>query len=73
MLSIILLTAFIIVGIRMIPLIFKLTWGIAKIVCSFLLLPLLAIGLIYIGLVYFAVPVLVILGLAVLVGCLAKA
>ena len=73
MLSIIMLTVLIIVGIKMIPLLFKLTWGIARIVCSFLLLPLLAIGLIYVGLVYFAVPVLIVLGLAVLVGCLAKA
>ena len=35
------------------------TWGIAKIFCTFLLLPMLIVGLIYVGLVYFAVPIIV--------------
>ena len=73
MLSIIMFATLIFVGLKMIPVIFKLTWEIAKIVCTFLLLPLIIIGLIYVGLVCFAVPVLVILGLAILVGYLAKA
>jgi len=73
MFTIIMLVVLIFVGLKLIPLIFRVTWGIAKIVCTFLLLPLLVIGLIYVGLVYFAVPVLIILGLAAVVGCLAKA
>lgn len=70
---IIMLSALIFVGLKMVPLIFRLTWRIVKVVCTFLLLPLLIIGLVYVGLVYFAVSVLVILGLAVVVGCLVKA
>lgn len=73
MFTIIMLVALSFVGLKMVPLIFKVTWGIAKIVCTFLLLPLLVIGLIYVRLVYFSIPVLVILGLTVVVGCLAKA
>lgn len=73
MFTIIMLVALIFIGVKMVPLIFRVTWGIVKIVCTFLLLPLLIVGFVYVGLVYFAIPVLVILGLAVVVGCLARA
>lgn len=44
------------------------TWGIAKIICTFLLLPVLIVGLIYVGLVSFAVPIIVTV-IAVLLVC----
>lgn len=44
------------------------TWGIAKMICTFLLLPLIIVGLIYVGLVCFAVPIIVTV-VAVLLVC----
>lgn len=38
---------------------FRATWGIAKIFCTFLLLPVLILGLIYVCLASFAVPIIV--------------
>lgn len=40
----------------------KATWGIAKLVCTVLLLPLFLVGLVLAGLIYVAVPVLLIVG-----------
>lgn len=40
----------------------KATWGIAKLVCTVLLLPLFLVGLVLAGLMYVAVPVLLIAG-----------
>lgn len=40
----------------------KATWGIAKLVCTVLLLPLFLVGLVLAGLMYVAVPVLLIVG-----------
>jgi hypothetical protein len=45
----------------------KLTWGIARILCSVLFLPALLLVLVYVGLMYVAVPVLVIVGILVLI------
>jgi hypothetical protein len=45
----------------------KLTWGIAKILCSVLFLPALLLALVYVGLMYVAVPVLIVAGILVLI------
>lgn len=45
----------------------KMAWGIAKFVCTVILLPLFLIGLVLVGLMYVAVPILLIAGIAVLV------
>lgn len=42
----------------------KAAWGISKIVCTVVLLPLVLIGLVFVGLIKLAVPVLLILGVA---------
>ena len=47
------------VALKVLVLGIRATWGIAKIICTFLLLPMLIVGLIYVGLVYFAVPIIV--------------
>ena len=45
----------------------KVTWGVAKILCFVLLLPVLLIGLVCVGLIYIALPILVVAGIVVLV------
>ena len=45
----------------------KATWGIAKLVCTVLLLPLFLVGLVFAGLMYVAVPVLLIMGIVALI------
>jgi hypothetical protein len=49
----------------------KLTWGIAKILCTVLLIPACLIGLVCVGMIYAAIPLLIILGIIVLIGSLA--
>lgn len=51
---------------KLIMLAFKATWGIAKIVCSIVLLPALLIILAVCGLIYVALPILVIVGIITL-------
>lgn len=46
----------------------KMTWGIAKFVCSVLLFPLFLVRLVCIGMIYVAIPVLIIVGIVVLIG-----
>ncbi len=41
----------------------KTAWGISKIVCTVVLLPIVLIGLVVIGLIKLAVPILVIIGI----------
>ncbi|MDO4555814.1 MAG: hypothetical protein Q4B70_11800 [Lachnospiraceae bacterium] len=48
---------------KLILLALRATWGIAKILTSFVLLPIVLIGLLLSGLVHIAVPVLVIVGI----------
>lgn len=57
---------------KMIFLGIKMTWGIAKLVCVVVLLPVLLIGLVCVGLIYIALPVLVIAGIVVLVRGIAE-
>jgi hypothetical protein len=53
---------------KMIVLGLKLAWGLARLVCSVLLLPALLIGLVYVGLMYVAVPILVVAVILLLIG-----
>lgn len=51
----------------------KLTWGIAKFVCTVLLFPLLMIGLVAVGLIYLAVPILIVAGIFVMIRAVVSA
>ena len=51
----------------------KAAWGIAKILCTVLLLSLFLFGLVCVGLVYLAIPILIIAGICALIGGLAEA
>ena len=51
----------------------KLTWGIAKFVCTVLLFPLFMIGLVAIGLIYLAVPILIVAGIFVMIRAVVSA
>ena len=73
MLTIIFAVALIWVAGKMLVLGIRAAWGIAKILCTVLLLPLLILGLAYIGLVYIAIPILVIAGIVALIGSLVTA
>ena len=44
----------------------KLTWGIAKFVCTVLLFPLFVICLVGIGFIYLAIPILIIAGIVIM-------
>lgn len=52
---------------RLVGLAIRMAWGITKLVCSFLLLPLILIGLVFAGLIYLALPILIIVGIVSLV------
>ena len=46
----------------------KVSWGLAKILCTVVLLPLVLIGLVIAGLIYIAIPVLLIIGIVALIS-----
>lgn len=73
MLNIIFVAALILVAVKMLIWGIKAAWGIAKVLCTVLLLPLLILGFAWIGLMYIAVPVLIIAGIVALVGGLVTA
>ena len=63
MLSIIFLVALAWVTWKFFVLGLKLTWGIAKFVCTVLLFPLFMVCLVGVGLIYLAIPILIIAGI----------
>ncbi len=73
MLTIIFIIALIWVAWKMLILGLKAAWGLAKIFAAVVLLPLFIIGLACIGLFYVAIPILIIAGIASLVGGLIEA
>lgn len=73
MLTIIFIIALIWVAWKMLILGIKAAWGIAKILAAVVLLSLFIIGLACIGLFYIAIPILIIAGIASLVGGLIEA
>ena len=66
MLSIIFLVALAWVTWKFFVLGLKLTWGIAKFVCTVLLFPLFMICLVGVGLIYLAIPILIIAGIIIM-------
>ena len=64
-----LLFIFLIFGVfgKLIGLAFRATWGITKIFFRLIFLPVVLIGLVLAGLMYIALPLLVVIGIAVLV------
>lgn len=72
MISTIFTIAFVAVALRFLLFFVKVTWEVAKGFWMILLIPLFIILLLYVGLAYFAVPILVILGLAFLISKLIK-
>lgn len=68
MLTIIFVVALIWVAWKMLVLGIKAAWGIAKVLCTVLLLPAFLFGLMCVGLLYIALPILVIVGIVALIG-----
>ena len=66
MLTIIFFAALMWVTWKVLVLSLKLTWGIAKIVCTVLLFPLFVICLVGVGFLYLAIPILIIAGLIIM-------
>ncbi len=64
-----LLFIFLMIGVfgKLIGLAFRATWGITKIFFRLIFLPVILIGLVMAGLMYIALPLLVVIGIAVLV------
>lgn len=73
MLTVIFVIALIWVAWKMLVLGIKAAWGIAKILCTVLLLPAFLFGLVCVGLLYIAIPMLVIVGIIALIGGAVKA
>lgn len=73
MLTIIFVIALVWVAWKMLVWGIKAAWGIAKIICTVLLLPLFLFGLVCVGLIYLAIPILIIAGVCALIGGLADA
>lgn len=73
MLTIVLTIALVWVAVKMLIWGLRAAWGIAKILCIAILLPLLIYWLAYIGLFYIAIPILVITGIISLIGKLVTA
>ena len=73
MLTIIFLVALVWVTWKFFVLGLKLTWGIAKFVCTVLLFPLCLICLVGVGLIYLAVPILIIAGIIIMLKSVVSA
>ncbi|MCM1232935.1 MAG: hypothetical protein NC489_22650 [Ruminococcus flavefaciens] len=73
MLTVIFMIALIWVVWKMLILGIKAAWGIAKILCTVLLLPAFLFGLMCVGLMYIAMPILLIVGIIIFVGGLVEA
>lgn len=73
MLTIIFVVALVWVAWKMLVWGIKAAWGIAKILCTVLLLPLFLFGLVCVGLIYLAIPILIIAGVCALIGGLTDA
>ena len=68
MFTIIFIIVLIWVAWKMLVLGIKAAWGIAKILCTVLLLPAFIFGLLCVGLVYIAIPILIVLGIVGFAG-----
>lgn len=72
MFTIIFAVALIWVAWKMLVMSVKAAWGIAKILCTVLLLPVFIIGLACVGLIYLAIPVLIVAGIIAIIGNIAE-
>lgn len=52
---------------RLLGLAIRMAWGLTKMICFFLFLPLILIVLVFVGLIYLAIPLLLIIGIVSLV------
>lgn len=73
MLTIIFVAALIWVTVHLLIIGVKAAWGIAKVICTILLLPAFFALLAFMGLFYIAIPALVVVGLICLLGSKARA
>ena len=73
MLTIIFVVALIWVTVHLLIIGVKAAWGIAKVICTILLLPAFFAVLAFMGLFYIAIPTLVLVGLICLLGSKARA
>lgn len=67
MLTILFTVALVWVAWKILVLGIKVTWGIAKVLCAVLLLPIFIFGIVCVGLVYIAIPILVLLCIVALI------
>ena len=51
----------------------KAAWGLAKIICTVLLLPFFIAGLFMVGMIYLAIPILIVVGILAIIGGLLEA
>ena len=72
MFAIIFVVALIWIAWKMLVMSVKAAWGIAKILCTVLLLPALIIGLVCVGLIYLAIPILIVAGIIAIIGNIAE-
>ena len=65
---------FLMIGVfgRLFGLAFRMTWGVARVLFTLVVLPLVLIGLIIGGIFYIAIPALIIIGIISLVTSLAR-
>lgn len=68
MLALIFFIALIVVTVKLLILAVKAAWSVTKVICSILFLPIFLVALVAVGLVYIAIPILAIVGIAVLLG-----
>ena len=68
MLTLIFYVALIVVFVKLLVVAVKAAWGIAKIVCAIVFLPIFLIALVMSGLIIVAIPILAIVGVAALLG-----
>lgn len=73
MLTVIFFVALIWVAWKLFVLGIKAAWGVAKIICTVLLLPVFLIALVCMGLIYIAIPILLLVGVVAIIAGIATA
>ena len=68
MLTLIFCVALIVVFVKLLIVAVKAAWGITKIVCAIVFLPIFLVALVMSGLIIVAIPILAIVGIAALLG-----
>ncbi len=73
MLTLVFIVAMIWVSWKMLVMGIKAAWGLAKILCTVLLLPFFLIGLVMVGMIYLAIPILIVVGIVAIIGGIMEA